>query len=441
MTIQEKNYYDILEISKDSSQYEIKKSYFNLALKHHPDRNRHLKNDEYKENEEKFKEITLAFKVLYDPIEREKYDQLIESKTPKKRHVFYSFYSEKNKRLHFTISSFLVNVLNKLFSEEQIQSGKDFFTILKNFIHFSQNEKYHQNVSDLAKNFKVFYQEKNIKRENKPSDNNSNKNKLHRLSYKNDEKHVNSIEKYVNKKTINNHDKSPIKVNNLKKPLVYNVNVSLEDIYRKVHKELNVARLRRCHLCLGNGYLGYGIHMSLCHICKGLMKLVDHKTFPIDITKKTIIFREEGSEEENGELNDLIINVHSKEDINFKIINDYDLVYNHRVNLMDLYSEINIKFIHLDTKEYLITYNDNEEAINKIFNKMEIKIPNLGLHKPSENDVDIENRGDLIIKLSILLPELSKDEINKITSMNIFPRTIMYLEHDDLIKLKIINTV
>jgi DnaJ-class molecular chaperone len=449
MASQEKNYYEILEISKHSSQYEIKKSYFNLALKHHPDRNRHLVNDEYKENEEKFKEITLAFKVLYDPIEREKYDQMLEAKNTKRKHVFYSFYSEKNKKLHFTISSFLVNVLNKLFTEEQIQTGKDFFTILKNFIQFSQNEKYHQNVTELAKNFKNFYQEKNNKRENKSSNYNSVKAVNNSLSYKTDENSLNSIEKYVNKNSINNHDKSPIK---LKNPLVYNVTVSLDDIYNKVPKELNVARLRKCHLCLGNGYLGYGIHMSLCHICKGLMKLVDHKTFPIDITKKTIVFREEGSEEENGELNDLIINVHSKENINFKIINDYDLVLNQKVNLMDLYSEINIKFIHLDAKEYLITYRDNEKAINKIFDKMEIKIPNLGLPKPYDllnKDKDTnrtrdieekEERGELIIKLSVILHELSKDEINKITTMNIFPRTKMYLEHDNLINLKIINS-
>ena len=117
MTSKEKNYYEILEIPKNSSQYEIKKSYFILALKHHPDRNRHLVNEEYIENEDKFKEITKAFKVLHDPIEREKYDQILETKSPK-IHVFYSFYSEKNNKLHFTISSILVNVLNKLFTEE-----------------------------------------------------------------------------------------------------------------------------------------------------------------------------------------------------------------------------------------------------------------------------------------------------------------------------------
>ena len=33
------NYYEILELTKDSSQEEIEKSYKKLALRYHPDRN------------------------------------------------------------------------------------------------------------------------------------------------------------------------------------------------------------------------------------------------------------------------------------------------------------------------------------------------------------------------------------------------------------------
>jgi DnaJ-class molecular chaperone len=237
-----------------------------------------------------------------------------------------------------------------------------------------------------------------------------------------------SLEKYVSKNNI-----PPSK-----SPLIYNVSVSLDDIYNKVAKELNVARLRKCHLCLGNGYLGYGVHMSLCHVCKGLMKIVDHKVFPININQKNIIFKDEGSEDENGNLNDLIINIHPKTNTQFTIVNDYDLVLHKKINLLDFYTEININFTHLDSKEYLITYSDNDIAINK----MEIKIPNLGLPKSLSEDsnTSFTDRGDLIIKLDVILPSLSKDEINKIIGLNIFPRTKHNLEHDNLIKLKIINT-
>jgi DnaJ-class molecular chaperone len=429
MTSLDKNYYEILGVTRNSSQNEIKKSYFQLALKYHPDRNRHLEHDEYQYNEEKFKEITFAFKTLYDPIERDKYNQILDSKTTRKGYIYYSFYSDKNKKLHFTISSILVNVLNKLFTEEQIQTGKDFFTILKNFIHFSQNEKYHQNVSEIAKNFKFFYQEKNNKRETRKSSDIEKKptKTIHCLNHNKPEEGM-SLEKYVSQNNI-----PPSK-----SPLIYNVSVSLDDIYNKVAKELNVARLRKCQLCLGNGYLGYGVHMSLCHVCKGLMKLVDHKVFPININQKNIIFKDEGSEDENGNLNDLIINIHPKANTQFTVVNDYDLVLHKKINLLDFYTEININFRHLDSKEYFITYSDNDIAINK----MEIKIPNLGLPKSLSEDsnTNFTDRGDLIIKLDVILPDLSKDEINKIIGLNIFPRTNHNLEHDNLIKLKIINT-
>lgn len=57
-----KSYYDILEISKDASENEIKKAYKRLALKWHPD-----KNPEYlKEAEQRFKEISEAYEVLSD---------------------------------------------------------------------------------------------------------------------------------------------------------------------------------------------------------------------------------------------------------------------------------------------------------------------------------------------------------------------------------------
>ena len=56
-----KNYYEILEVSRNASQEEIKKSYKKLALKYHPDKN--------KDNEEatnKFKEIAEAYDTLGD---------------------------------------------------------------------------------------------------------------------------------------------------------------------------------------------------------------------------------------------------------------------------------------------------------------------------------------------------------------------------------------
>lgn len=62
-------YYEILEISKNATQEEIKKVFRRLAQKYHPDRN-----PGNREAEAKFKKINEAYQVLSNPIERAAYD-------------------------------------------------------------------------------------------------------------------------------------------------------------------------------------------------------------------------------------------------------------------------------------------------------------------------------------------------------------------------------
>lgn len=62
-----KDYYKILGVNKNSSKDEIKKAFYKLAHKHHPD-----KKDG---NEAKFKEVNEAYQVLSDDAKRSKYDQ------------------------------------------------------------------------------------------------------------------------------------------------------------------------------------------------------------------------------------------------------------------------------------------------------------------------------------------------------------------------------
>ena len=66
------NHYDILGISKDSSESEIKKAYRSLSLKYHPDRN------QTEEAKKKIIEINGAYEVLGDPTARKEYDTKLE---------------------------------------------------------------------------------------------------------------------------------------------------------------------------------------------------------------------------------------------------------------------------------------------------------------------------------------------------------------------------
>ncbi|OHD71301.1 MAG: molecular chaperone DnaJ [Spirochaetes bacterium RBG_16_49_21] len=65
-----RDYYEVLGVSKNATEDEIKQAYRKLALKYHPDRNKGDKN-----SEEKFKEATEAYEVLRDPKKRASYDK------------------------------------------------------------------------------------------------------------------------------------------------------------------------------------------------------------------------------------------------------------------------------------------------------------------------------------------------------------------------------
>lgn len=65
-----RDYYEVLGVSKDAGENEIKKAYRGLAKKYHPDMN-----PGDAEAEAKFKEINEAYAVLSDADKRSKYDQ------------------------------------------------------------------------------------------------------------------------------------------------------------------------------------------------------------------------------------------------------------------------------------------------------------------------------------------------------------------------------
>ncbi|MCE9549310.1 molecular chaperone DnaJ [Candidatus Nomurabacteria bacterium] len=62
-----KDYYEILGVNKGASKEEIKKAFYKLAHKYHPDKK--------EGNEAKFKQVNEAYQVLSDDTKRSKYDQ------------------------------------------------------------------------------------------------------------------------------------------------------------------------------------------------------------------------------------------------------------------------------------------------------------------------------------------------------------------------------
>lgn len=65
-----RDYYEVLGVSKNATESELKKAYRKLAIQFHPD-----KNPDNKEAEEKFKEAAEAYEVLSNPEKKQRYDR------------------------------------------------------------------------------------------------------------------------------------------------------------------------------------------------------------------------------------------------------------------------------------------------------------------------------------------------------------------------------
>ncbi|SET76445.1 molecular chaperone DnaJ [Marinobacter segnicrescens] len=65
-----RDYYDVLGVTRETDEKEIKRAYRKLAMKYHPDRN-----PDDADAEAKFKEATEAYDILMDPNKRAAYDQ------------------------------------------------------------------------------------------------------------------------------------------------------------------------------------------------------------------------------------------------------------------------------------------------------------------------------------------------------------------------------
>src|SRR6185437_9975640 len=64
------DYYEVLSVSRDASDQELKTAYRKLAMQYHPDRN-----PDDPKAEEKFKECSEAYSILSDAEKRAAYDR------------------------------------------------------------------------------------------------------------------------------------------------------------------------------------------------------------------------------------------------------------------------------------------------------------------------------------------------------------------------------
>ena len=85
-----KCYYEILEITKEANEDDIKKAYRRLAKIYHPDKNHEDTSGD------KFKEINEAYTILSDPQTKMKYDNQENINEPNHEDLFQQLFRNMN---------------------------------------------------------------------------------------------------------------------------------------------------------------------------------------------------------------------------------------------------------------------------------------------------------------------------------------------------------
>lgn len=122
-----KNYYKLLDLPRNvkSTQEEIKTAYRVQAKKYHPDVN--IQN---KAAEERFKDITEAYRILSDPIQKKKYDRSWNNYVGKKIHR--EMMSQKEVRANDIVNMFFgKNIVSKSVEDKAPLKGENIETTIE----------------------------------------------------------------------------------------------------------------------------------------------------------------------------------------------------------------------------------------------------------------------------------------------------------------------
>jgi DnaJ-class molecular chaperone len=353
-----KDYYKILEIERNATEDDIKKSYRKLALKYHPDR--------CKEPgaEEKFKEISEAYSVLSSPDKKRSYDVMGNSEC-------FNFgdqdpFSVFNSIFQQHLSSFMNmkyeneinvdNILNNL-SGGKMNSPFSFGNVHIKVHTFSEND--FTNPFDMMNNFAS-----NINDEIEEDIYNN----LNRKS-----------SKHNNKSSKNNNKQIKTKINKKPDDLIINIDIDLCDIYNEEKQSITVKRNR---LRSDGSYS------------------LKTKKFDIPIYGREITIKGEGHQyPDYTESGDIFINISNKLDENFKRLNDYDLLTFYPITVGDISKTFTFELSLPNKKVIIIKYEkDSLKKQKHMFQKIE----NLGF--PYYDDGE-RKTGDLYIQYYLSFEE------------------------------------
>jgi len=398
------DYYKILGVDKNASIDEIKKSYKKLALKWHPDKNP----NNFEEAEKKFKEISRAYEVLSNSEKRTQYDFTGNTESfifTNPEDIFQSFFASfissdffgdngkffsiiEQPEIEFvihTVSSapnidmlFPPGRAHGIFDtliggakEKQPKVGERINKIvntLKSKTNQCNNKDENVNSSENVNGSENLNSEGNGKRNGREKDRRKKKSKNNNFKY--DKTNLDIIDEDLEYGNNDNQNKNKVKYLGEKtKDIVYNINVNIKDVFDRKIKKLKIKRIRK------NQNEEY---------------LENEKEFYVPLYMRNIIYRNEADEDPNyKEAGNILINIFIKDDPNFEIVNDYDLVVRKNISIYEVIFGTQFFMKHLDNTILKI------KSKGAIGNNFIQKVRKEGL--PTKN-----SRGDLIVLFEVV---------------------------------------
>ena len=353
-----KIFYEILEVSRNASQEEIKKSYKKLALKYHPDKN--------KDNEEttnKFKEIAEAYDTLGDEQKRKTYDLYGSSEN--------NFAEDPFSMFNDIFSSHMNNFMNMNY-EQDINLND----ILGNLSGFSNSNINIPMMPNIHFKFHTF----------------SNKDSPDPNIFKNihDQQDNSSFFDNIDQSTSSN---TSFTTNILDQPedICLDIDVSLEEICSQEKKEIIIDRYRN----------------------KNKSYKLREKRIEVHVYDREIILEKNGNEVKNGKnRSDIYLHFHQKSHPLFNRINDYDLLYVKDISLKDIYNGFHYKLTLPNKQQDQLNIYSKTKDFYKNKSLLQ-KVPHKGIPY-LENDK--WQYGHLFIKYNLLLPSMDElyDNVSEI---------------------------
>ena len=310
-----KDYYTILNIDKNASDEDIKKSYKKLALQYHPD-----KNQGNEDACEKFKEIGEAYGVLSNKDKRSQYDMMgsVDDTFGDVDDPFAVFNDIFRSHINNFMNMKYENDINlgNIFSNMSGMSEKSFpFGNVHVRVHTFTDDLYNNSSNDPYND--PYNDPRRIDDENLGEDSEED--------IKFVKPNLGTIFSNLFNKGNKIHSKEKIKtkiktvlIYNKPDSILYNINVSFSDIYNMKKKKITIMRKRRKD----------GIYIE------------KKKKIEIPIYGREILLECEGHEmKDYKERGDIIINIFNKNNDNFKRVNEYDMLTSKEITINDLYSE------------------------------------------------------------------------------------------------------